>query len=125
MKRLIAYFFIVVEVVRFTRPAFAIDQVHDEIQVYNAEIAEVGQWTSSAPQLRLYRANCSRISLADSSRNSLNGTPEFAYGITDWWELGFYAPFAVDSGGQFLSDGAKIRNLFVVPTLPSAISSTA
>jgi len=24
------------------RPAFAVDQVHDEIQVYNAEIAEVG-----------------------------------------------------------------------------------
>ena len=27
------------------RPAFAVDEVHDEIQVYNAEIAEVGQWT--------------------------------------------------------------------------------
>ena len=26
-------------------PALAVDQVHDEIQVYNAEIAEVGQWT--------------------------------------------------------------------------------
>ena len=26
-------------------PALAADQVHDEIQVYNAEIAEVGQWT--------------------------------------------------------------------------------
>jgi hypothetical protein len=25
--------------------AFAIEQVHDEIQVYNAEIAAVGQWT--------------------------------------------------------------------------------
>ncbi len=25
--------------------ALAADQVHDEIQVYNAEIAEVGQWT--------------------------------------------------------------------------------
>jgi hypothetical protein len=24
-------------------PALAIDQVHDEIQVYNAEIAEIGQ----------------------------------------------------------------------------------
>jgi hypothetical protein len=26
-------------------PVLAVDQVHDEIQVYNAEIAEVGQWT--------------------------------------------------------------------------------
>jgi hypothetical protein len=28
-----------------TGAAFAVDQVHDEIQVYNAGIAEVGQWT--------------------------------------------------------------------------------
>jgi hypothetical protein len=27
------------------RTAFGADQVHDEIQVYNAEIAAVGQWT--------------------------------------------------------------------------------
>jgi hypothetical protein len=27
------------------RPGLATDQVHDEIQVYNAEIADVGQWT--------------------------------------------------------------------------------
>ena len=26
-------------------PALAVDQVHDEIQVYNGEIAEVGQFT--------------------------------------------------------------------------------
>lgn len=30
-------------------------------------------------------------------------------------EAGFYLSFAVDSTGQFLSDGAKIRSLFVVP----------
>ena len=47
--------------------------------------------------------------------HALNGTPELAYGVTDWWEVGFYAPFAVSGGGAFLSNGAKIRNLFVVP----------
>jgi len=26
-------------------PALAVDQVHDEIQVYNADINEVGQWS--------------------------------------------------------------------------------
>jgi len=26
-------------------PALAVDQVHDEIQVYNAEITGVGQWS--------------------------------------------------------------------------------
>ena len=28
-----------------TRAALAIDQVHDEIQVYKGDIAEVGQWS--------------------------------------------------------------------------------
>ena len=28
------------------------------------------------------------------SNHSLNGTPEFAYGVTDWWEVGLYLPFA-------------------------------
>jgi hypothetical protein len=36
-------------------------------------------------------------------------------GFIDWWEVGWYAPFAVNSEGQFLSNGGKIRNLFVVP----------
>ncbi|MGE5816569.1 MAG: hypothetical protein ACM37Z_00995 [Deltaproteobacteria bacterium] len=91
-------------------------QATDEIQVYNAEIAEVGQWTI---QQHLNYTFIGRTQpdfpgglIPD---HSLNGTPELAYGISDWWELGFYAPFAVNSGGQFLSDGAKIRNLFVVP----------
>jgi hypothetical protein len=50
-----------------------------------------------------------------TSNHSLQGTPEFAYGLTDWWEAGFYLPFAVSGTGEFLSDGAKIRSLFVTP----------
>jgi hypothetical protein len=88
----------------------------DEIQVYNAEIAEVGQWTIE--QHLNYTWTGSRQPDFPGGLipyHSLNGTPELAYGITDWWELGFYAPFAVNSSGQFLSDAGKIRNLFVVP----------
>ena len=99
-----------------SRPAFAADQVHDEIQVYNAEIAEVGQWTYE--QHFNYAAvgqTQPEVPGGFSSNHSLQGTPEFAYGITDWWEGGFYIPFAVDGSGQLLSDGAKIRSLFVVP----------
>ena len=33
----------------------------------------------------------------------------------DSWDVGWYAPFAVNNEGQFLSNGDKIRNLFVVP----------
>ena len=99
-----------------TAPALAVDQVHDEIQVYNAEIAEVGQWT--------YEQHLNYAAIGQTqpefpggftSNHSLQGTPEFAYGITDWWEGGFYLPFAVTGTGEFLSDGAKIRSLFVIP----------
>jgi hypothetical protein len=98
------------------RPVLAADQVHDEIQVYNAEIAEVGQWTLE--QHLNYAATGQTQPVVPggfSSNHSLQGTPEFAYGITDWWEGGFYIPFAVTDSGQLLSDGAKIRSLFVVP----------
>jgi hypothetical protein len=99
-----------------SRPALAADQVHDEIQVYNAEIAEVGQWTY---QQHLNYAAVGQtqpdVPGGFSSNRSLQGTPEFAYGITDWWEAGFYLPFAVTGSDQLLSDGAKIRSLFVVP----------
>jgi hypothetical protein len=99
-----------------SRPALAADQVHDEIQVYNAEIAEVGQWTYQQ-HLNFAAVGQTQPEVPGgfSSDHSLQGTPEFAYGITDWWEGGFYIPFAVDGSGQLLSDGAKIRSLFVVP----------
>ena len=99
-----------------TRPALAADQVHDEIQVYNAEIAEVGQWT--------YEQHLNYAAVGQtqpgfpggfSSNHSLQGTPEFAYGLTKWWEAGFYLPFAVNGAGELFSDGAKIRSLFVIP----------
>lgn len=87
----------------------------DEIQVYNAGIAEVGQFTIQQ------HLNYVGIGQKDppfpggfASNHSLNGTPEFAYGMTDWWELGLYLPFAVQDR-QFLSDGFKLRTLFVSP----------
>ncbi len=96
--------------------ALAADQVHDEIEVYNAEIADVGQWTLEQ-HLNYAAAGQTQPEVPGgfASNHSLQGTPEFAYGITDWWEGGFYIPFAVDGSGQFLSDGAKIRSLFVTP----------
>jgi hypothetical protein len=88
----------------------------DEIQVYNAEIAKVGQWTM---QLHLNNAFIGRTEPDFPGglipNHALNGTPEWAYGITDWWEMGFYAPFAIDQNGTPYSNAAKIRQLFVVP----------
>jgi hypothetical protein len=91
-------------------------QAVDEIQVYNAEIAKVGQWTM---QLHLNNAFIGRKEPDFPGglipNHTLNGTPEWAYGITDWWEMGFYAPFAVDQNGTFYSNAVKIRHLFVTP----------
>ncbi len=96
--------------------AVAAEEGHDEIQVYNAEIASVGQWT--------YQQHLNYAPIGQNqpvvpgglvSNHALQGTPEFAYGLTEWWEAGFYLPFAINGDGQFLSDGAKIRSLFVVP----------
>ena len=50
-----------------------------------------------------------------ASNRTLNGTPELAYGVTDWYEIGLYAPFTVDSYGTFLPGGVKLRHLFVSP----------
>jgi hypothetical protein len=87
----------------------------DEIQVYNAGIANVGQFTIQ--QHLNYVALGQKdppFSGGFPSNHSLNGTPEFAYGMTDWWELGLYLPFAVQDQ-QFLSDAFKLRTLFVSP----------
>jgi hypothetical protein len=97
--------------VALEQPAQAID----EIQVYNAAIAAVGQFTIQQ------HLNYIPLGLNEPpfpgglvSNHSLNGTPEFAYGVTDWWELGLYLPFSVENQ-QFLSDSFKVRTLFVSP----------
>jgi hypothetical protein len=97
--------------VAFAEPAKATD----EIQVYNADIAVPGQFT-----IQQY-LNYVGLGLKQPpfpgglvSNGSLNGTPELAYGVTDWWEVGLYLPFAIQDQ-QFLSDAFKLRTLFVVP----------
>jgi hypothetical protein len=97
------------------RAAFCADEVHDEILVYNAEIAYVGQWTIQQHLNYAFVGQSQpEVPGGFASNHALQGSPELAYGITEWWEIGFYVPFAVNGDG-ILSDGAKIRNLFVVP----------
>jgi len=93
------------------RPAKATD----EIQVYNAGIAAPGQFTVEQ-HLNYVPLGIKNPPFPGGliSNNSINGTPEFAYGMTDWWELGLYLPFAIKDQ-QFLSDSFKLRTLFVSP----------
>ena len=95
--------------------------VTDEIQVYNAEIAKVGQWTlQSHSNYAISGRKDPEFDGGVIPNHSLNGTPELAYGITEWWEIGFYAPYSAGSRSsgddsatdpdrrQLLSDGGKI-----------------
>ena len=92
--------------------AFAID----EIQVYNAGIADVDQWTLEEHLNYVARGRTQPdFPGALISDHSINGIPELAYGVTEWWELGLYAPFAFAQNGQGFADGAKLRTLFVSP----------
>jgi hypothetical protein len=94
----------------------AVARATDEIQVYNAEIADVHQWTIQQHVNYTFQGhNRPDFPGGFPSNHSLNGTPELAYGLLDWWEMGWYAPWAVDKDQRFLSNGAKWRNLFVVP----------
>jgi hypothetical protein len=89
----------------------------DEIQVYDADINSPGQFS-----LQLHN-NYTPIGrkMPDFEggivpNHTLNGVPEWAYGVTDWLELGAYVPlYSWTGNGRFLIDGAKLRAEFVVP----------
>jgi hypothetical protein len=88
----------------------------DEIQVYTAEINQVGQFSIQQ------HLNYTIKGIPDPaypgalvSNRALNGTPEFAYGVTPWLELGLYVPWAVNGEGRFLSNNIKLRTLFAIP----------
>ncbi len=88
----------------------------DEIQVYNAEINEPGRFSlqlhgNYVPSGRTTPDFPGGI-VPDGATN---GTPELAYGVTDFWEVGCYLPWAVTRDGDFEWGGAKLRTLFVSP----------
>ena len=89
----------------------------DEIQVYDAEITAPGHfnltWHNNfTPSGRTEPAFPGGI-VPD---HALNGVPEWAYGVTPWFEAGLYLPiYTLTRDGELLFDGAKLRALFVVP----------
>jgi hypothetical protein len=89
----------------------------DEIQVYDAAIAEKGKFN-----LMLHN-NFTPDGLKTPafpggivSNKALVGVSEWAYGVTDWFEAGLYMPlysYSQNLGGSF--NGFKLRALFVKP----------
>jgi hypothetical protein len=89
----------------------------DEIQVYDAEITPVGHfnltWHNNfTPSGRTAPDFPGGV----VPEHALNGVPEWAYGVTEWFEQGLYLPlYTLTADGQLLFDGVKVRELFVVP----------
>src|SRR5579872_7243737 len=90
----------------------------DEIQVYDAEIAEPGIFnlmihTNYTPSGRKTPA----FPGATIANDSINGAAEFAYGVKPWFEQGLYLPvYSLNSTNQGPAiNGFKIRELFVRP----------
>jgi hypothetical protein len=90
-------------------------RAEDEIQVYNAEINEPGKWSvQSHMNYAIVGRKQAEFPGGLIPNHTLEGTPEFAYGVTPWFEFGFYLPYAVDRDG-FHSNAGKVRFLFVTP----------
>ena len=90
----------------------------DEIQVYDSQIAETGVFNL------MIHSNFTPIGRAAPdypgaiiANNSFNGTAEWAYGVTPWFEQGLYLPvyslYSENHGATI--NGFKIRELFVRP----------
>src|SRR3954464_9142075 len=99
-----------------TAPAIAVAQT-DEIQVYDGGLAPVGTFN-----LTLHN-NFTPIGVttpafpgAVVADKSFNGVPEWALGVTPWFEAGLYLPlYSRDERSGFGLDGFKLRALFAVP----------
>jgi hypothetical protein len=106
-----------VALVLLALPGVALAQT-DEIQVYDAEIAEPGVFNV------MLHTNYTPIGRKNPDfpgaiipNHSVNGALEWAYGVNDWFEQGLYLPvesaYSEGRGGSL--NGFKIRELFVRP----------
>ena len=89
----------------------------DEIQVYDGGLAPKGVFNLTLHNN--YAVDGIRTPSfpgAVVSHRSLNGVPEWAYGVSRWFELGMYLPlYSRDADKGWGLDGVKLRTLFAVP----------
>jgi hypothetical protein len=106
----------ILNVLWLARPQAALAQT-DEIQVYDAQIAAPGTfnltWHNNyTPDGRISPDYAGGI----VPNHTLNGVPEWAYGVTPWFEAGLYLPlYSLASNGALTFNGFKLRALFVEP----------
>jgi hypothetical protein len=89
----------------------------DEIQVYDGGLAAPGvfnlTWHNNFTPRGVKEPAFPGAVIADKS---LNGVPEWAYGVSSWFEAGLYLPlYSRDKDEGWGIDGFKLRTLFAVP----------
>ena len=89
----------------------------DEIQVYDGGLAPVGVFNltvhNNFTPIGVTTPAFPGAVIADKS---FNGVPEWALGVTPWFEAGLYLPlYSRDKVTGFGLDGFKLRALFAVP----------
>ncbi len=89
----------------------------DEIQVYDASIADQGKfnltWHNNFTPDGLNTPAFPGGIIPD---HSFNGVTEWAYGVTPWFEAGVYLPlYSISKNHDATINGGKIRLLFVRP----------
>ena len=100
----------------FAVPRVAFAQA-DEIQVYDGGLAAPGVFnltlhTNFTPK----GIKIPAFPGAVVAHRSLNGVPEWAYGVTRWFEAGLYLPlYSRDDTMGWGVDGFKLRTLFAMP----------
>jgi hypothetical protein len=89
----------------------------DEIQVYDAEIANPGTFNLAVHDN--YTTNGAEVPAYPGAivpDKALNGVAEWAYGVTPWFEAGLYFPlYSLTRDNNLLYNGFKLRTLFVTP----------
>jgi hypothetical protein len=89
----------------------------DEIQVYDGGLAPPGVFNLTVHTNFTPRGiRSSAFPGAVVADKSLNGVPEWAVGVTRWFEAGLYLPlYSRDHATGWGLDGFKLRTLFAVP----------
>jgi hypothetical protein len=89
----------------------------DEIQVYDGGLAPVGTFNLTVHNNFTPRGiRTPAFPGAVVADKSLNGVPEWALGVTEWFEAGLYLPlYSRDVHDGWGLDGFKLRTLFAVP----------
>jgi hypothetical protein len=89
----------------------------DEIQVYTGDIADKGVFNLTVHDNFIAKGSTTPAFPGGVIANhSFNGVPEWAYGVTKWFESGLYMPlYSRDPNLGWGLNGFKLRALFVQP----------